>query len=64
MKMQKLLPTLSLSLLLIAGLVVLPGCDNSGSNGPETTTYTADLGAPLVSRSFDDCRRNRYVRVP
>ena len=45
MKLQKLLPTLSLSLLLLAGLVVLPGCDNSGSNGPDTTTYTADLGA-------------------
>lgn len=32
-------------LLLLAGPLLLAGCDNSGSNGPETMTYTADLGA-------------------
>ncbi len=31
--------------LLLAGPLLLAGCDNSGSNGPDTTTYTADLGA-------------------
>jgi len=40
-----LLRTLSLPLLLMASVAVLTGCDNSGSNGPDATTYTADLGA-------------------
>jgi len=31
--------------LLLAGPLLLAGCDNSGSNGPDTTTYTATLGA-------------------
>ena len=31
--------------LLLGGAGVLTGCDNSGSNGPETMTYTADLRA-------------------
>lgn len=40
-----MLRTLSLPLLLMVSITVLSGCDNSGSNGPEPTTYTADLGA-------------------
>ena len=31
--------------LMLVGAGLLAGCDNSGSNGPETMTYTADLGA-------------------
>jgi len=35
----------TLLLLTAAGLLALTGCDNSGSNEPEATTYTADLTA-------------------
>jgi Cu/Zn superoxide dismutase len=39
------LPRLVPILLLLTGAGAVTGCDNSGSNGPETMTYTADLGA-------------------
>lgn len=45
MKTLNLSRFLFLPLLLMASVALLTACDNSGSNGPETTTYTAALDA-------------------
>lgn len=45
MTLRSFLPRLLPIILLITGASGLTGCDNSGSNDPETMTYTADLEA-------------------